>query len=243
MPARLHQGHTASYALADQERMANAKCYLAWLNRLIAPEIGRRVVEVGCGRGNFTEHLLDREIVVALDIEPDCIARLNERFGPRPNLHTLVGDPEHPSFPDLARFQPDSCLCVNVLEHIENDQEALARMASILKPGGVVVLFVPAFQALYGAVDRNLGHFRRYRHRDLQRLAEATGTRLKKSHYVNMPGFFGWWFHSHVLRSETVTESQIVVFDRYIAPVFAQIEKVVRPPFGQSLFAVFEKKR
>ena len=241
MPARLHPVHSASYALADQERMANAKCYLEWLSRLITPELGRRVVEVGCGLGNFTEKLLDRELVVALDIEADCVARLKERFAGRENLYALVSDPESDSFLELARYRPDSCLSVNVLEHIENDHEALARIASILVPGGVVVVFVPAFPALYGGVDRSLGHYRRYRRRALEQLADGTGLRLKKSHYVNIAGFFAWWFNSHVLRSHAFTERKIKAFDRFVAPVSARLEAIAHPPFGQSLFAVFEK--
>ena len=65
-------------------------------------------------------------------------------------------------FRALSRYHPDSCVCLNVLEHIEDDRRALENMASVLTPSGVIVLLVPASNALYGPIDRNLGHFRRY---------------------------------------------------------------------------------
>ena len=220
--------------------MARAKNYLAWQSRLIVPELGRRVVEVGCGLGNFTERLLDRDVIVALDIEPQCIQRLERRFPNQKNLHTFVGETSSEMFTGLARFRPDSCLCVNVLEHIEDDREALMRMASILEPRGVIVLWVPAFPALYGAVDRNLGHFRRYRRSSIERLASDTGLNLRKIRYVNLAGFFAWWMNSHILRRQALSQLQIDVFDRCIAPVFSRLERIP-PPFGQSLFAVLQK--
>src|SRR5579859_7244042 len=102
-------GRDAGYTLRDQERMARAKNYFAWQGRLVTPELGRRVVEVGCGLGNFTGMLLDREVVIAIDIEPDCIERLAARYPGRANLHAFVGDAGDRSFAELARFRPDSC--------------------------------------------------------------------------------------------------------------------------------------
>jgi SAM-dependent methyltransferase len=222
--------------------MAKAKNYLAWQGRLILPELGQRVVEVGCGVGNFTGQLLDREAVIALDPEPDCIARLKQRHPARGNLEALVCDPCEACFADLVRFHPDSCVCVNVLEHIQDDRQALKAMASILEPGGRIVLFVPAFQSLYGPVDRNLGHYRRYRRSEIAQLAEEVGLDLKKAHYVNLAGFFGWWTNAHVLKRESQSELQIKIFDRFIVPLLSRFEAVCAPPFGQSVFAVLKKR-
>jgi len=234
--------HSSTYTVQDQERMARAKNYVAWQSRLILPELGQRVVEVGCGAGNFTGELLDREAVIALDMEPECIEHLRARYPDRPNLRALVCDPCSASFADLARYHADSCVCSNVLEHIEDDERALAAMAAILEPRGKIVLWVPAFQALYGPIDRRLNHYRRYRRNDLVRLAERTGLDLKNIHYVNVAGFFLWWASSHILRQQSLAEIQIDIFDRLIAPWLSPLEAVIRPPFGQSLFAVLKKR-
>jgi SAM-dependent methyltransferase len=221
--------------------MSQAVNYFAWQGRLVTPELGRRVIEVGCGLGNFTRLLLDREAVIAMDAEPGCIERLNQRFPNHPNLRSFVGDIGSQVFLDLARFEPDSCVCMNVLEHIADDRGALEAMTSILTPGGAIVLLVPAFQALYGPIDKNLRHYRRYNRESMAQLARAAGLRIRKMHYMNIAGFFAWWVNAHVLRREAQSEQQIGVFDRLVVPVLSRVEAIVRPPFGQSLFAVLGK--
>jgi SAM-dependent methyltransferase len=236
---RLHS--PKQWKLEDLERMSRARNYFAWLHRVVSRELGRRVVEVGCGVGNFTETLLDREAVIAVDNDEDCLDRVRDRFPNRPNLHVLSGDVSDGAFLEVARFHPDSCVCLNTLEHVEDDAQALRNMASVLTPRGVVVLLVPAFPALYGPIDRNLGHWRRYRRRDLARLANEAGLRLRRVRYINVAGFFGWWMNARVLRRDTQSAGQIEIFDRFIVPILSRAESVIPPPFGQSLLAVMEK--
>ena len=104
------------------------------------------------------------------------------------------------------------------------------------------MLIIPAFEALYGPIDRKLGHYRRYTRASLAKVAEAAGLRVKKAHYMNVVGFFGWWTNAHVFRRQTHAERQIAIFDRYIVPVLSAIEVRVLPPFGQSLFAVLSHR-
>jgi len=231
----------AAYTLGDQARMSQAKNYFAWQARLVTREIGRRVIEIGCGVGNFTGALLDRDAILALDKEPGCIEELQGRYASHPNLRALICDADalNERRSDLAGFAADSCVCLNVLEHIADHATALRAMASLLIPGGAIVLLVPAFPALYGPIDRNLGHYRRYTLDSLTRLAAGTGLRVRKTHYVNCAGFFGWWLNSHILRRETQSEKQIAAFERLV-PVLSRVEGIAHPPFGQSLFAVLE---
>jgi len=232
--------HALSYIVRDQRRMALAKNYYAWQAKLVRREIGARVIDAGCGIGNFTNGLMDRELVVAVDYDPEAIRRLAaRRHGP--NLRTVTADISAPEFRELARFAADSCVCLNVLEHIEDDRAALSNMAAVIRPGGTVVLLMPAFDALYGPVDRNLGHFRRYRRAQIRELASAAGLRIRRVHYLNSVGFFAWWFNARVLRREEHSPAQIQFYDRWIVPALSLAESVIRPPFGQSLFAVLEK--
>jgi SAM-dependent methyltransferase len=231
----------AAYTVADQLRMTKAKNYFAWQSRLVTGELGRRVLEIGCGVGNFTGMLLDRELVIALDVEPECIRQLQARYPERGNLRASVCDTGDPAFLQLADERLDSCVCLNVLEHIEDHLLALQRMGSILVPGGVVVLMVPAFAWLYGPIDRNLGHYRRYSRPSIARLAGAAGLHVKKAHYLNGAGFFAWWINAHLLKREAQSQAQIDFFDRFIVPVMSRVEGILKPPFGQSLFVVLEK--
>jgi SAM-dependent methyltransferase len=230
-----------AYTLEDQALMARAENYFAWQARLIEPELGRRVVEIGCGTGNFTRTLLDREAVIAVDIESACVQRLLMRFPAQPNLYTAVCSPDDDSFRDLARFHPDCCVCLNVLEHIEHDVEAVRKMGAILPRGGLIVLLLPAFPALYGPIDRNLGHHRRYTSGSVARVAQETGLELEKLRYMNVAGFFAWWANARIFRRVAQSARQIAAFDRFVVPVMAHVESVIPPPFGQSLIAVLKK--
>ena len=221
--------------------MTAAANYFAWQSRLAAPELGARVLEVGCGLGNFTGTLLQREAVIAVDADPACIDRLRARYPGQTNLHAFVCDAAGPQFAALARFRPDSCVCFNVLEHIADDRGALEAMASVIAPGGTIALLVPAFQALYGAIDRNLGHYRRYSRASLVRLACSAGLQVHKLRYVNVPGFFAWWLNARILRREAQSPAQIRIFDRCVAPAVSRLEALLPPPFGLSLFAVLRK--
>lgn len=230
-----------SYTLEDQERMARAANYFAWQHRLVIREVGRRVIEIGCGIGNFTRLMLDREAVLAVDVETGCVERLQQSFPERPNLRAIACDVMAPEFGELQSFRADSCVCLNVLEHLEHDRDALRRMADVLIPGGVVILLVAASPSLYGRIDERLGHYRRYTRASISRLATEAGLRMKTCYYLNAIGFFGWWTNSHILKREAQSPAQIEFFDRYIVPVASRIESLVRPPFGQSLFVVLEK--
>jgi SAM-dependent methyltransferase len=230
-----------SYNVEDQERMTRAANYFAWQAKLVTPELGQRVVEVGCGTGNFTGALLDREAVIAVDVDADCIERLARRYRDRENLHSVVADAADLRPEQLLSYRPDSCVCLNVLEHIEDDRGTLQRIASILPSGGVIVLIVPAFESLYGPIDSNLGHWRRYSRKSFKKLAQASGLKIKKLRYMNFVGFFGWWLNAHVLHRDRQSEKQIEFFDRFIVPPLSLMEAIVAPPFGQSLFVVLEK--
>lgn len=236
----------ASYNMADQSRMAAAVNYFAWQARLVKPELGRRVLEIGCGSGNFTGMLLDREAVFALDIDPQCIERISQRFRDRGNIRAAVCNAsellgEQRVLDEVRQFQPDSLVCLNVLEHIEDDRGTLRGMAAILPTGGVIVLIVPAFESLYGTIDRNLGHHRRYSRASMMKLAQDCGLTIKKLRYMNSAGFFGWWWNARVFNREAQSERQIAFFDRFVVPIVSRVEARVRPPFGQSLFVVLKK--
>jgi SAM-dependent methyltransferase len=138
----------------------------------------------------------------------------------------------------------DSVLCINVLEHIDDDAAALRQMIRILEPAGHLLLFVPALAFLYNDLDRLAGHHRRYSKRLLrQRLTESGGT-IVRLEYFNPVGAVGWWanrFTKHAsLGTERVTR-QVQLFDRYILPISRGINGVTRGFFGQSLLAVMRR--
>ena len=232
---------TAEYTVRDQERMKRAQRYFSWQARMATAEVGKRVIEIGCGLGNFTEHLLDRDLVIALDVVEECLDRLKVRYPGKSNLEAQALDVQDQAFCALTRYRPDSIVCLNVLEHIRDDRAALENMNQVLEPGGRAVFILPAFEALYGPIDQNLGHFRRYSKAPWRKLAEYCGFRVKLSRYFNSIGFLGWWMNAKVFKKTEQSESQIALFDEVIVPPLSWLEDRVEPPFGQSIFTVLEK--
>jgi SAM-dependent methyltransferase len=231
-------GATAEYILRDQELMKAAQRYFAWQARIARQELGRRVAEVGCGVGNFTQHLLDRDLVAAVDVEAECIAQLERNLNRPANVIARQMDVVDPVFVELREHGIDSIVCLNVLEHVRDDARALRNMAAVLPPGGKAVLIVPAFEGLYGPIDRNLGHYRRYSKKGLRALAASAGFEVKTLRYMNSIGCIGWWVNARVLKRTAQSEGQIRVFDRFVVPMLEWVEGRVEPPFGQSLFVV-----
>jgi SAM-dependent methyltransferase len=232
---------TTEYTLRDQELMRAAERYFAWQSRIAGQELGRRVVEVGCGVGNFTRHLLDRELVVALDVEAGCVAQLGRNLGQPANVVARVLDVVDPSFVELREWGVDSVVCLNVLEHVEDDLLALRNMAAVLPPGGRAVLIVPALEALYGPIDEKLGHYRRYSKKRIRELAAAAGFEVKRLRYMNSVGGVGWWVNARILKRSAQSPGQIRVFDRMVVPVLEWVEERVAPPWGQSLLVVLSR--
>src|SRR5258708_32507888 len=141
---------TAQYTLQDQQLMRRARRYFAWQAELAKEQLGRRVIEAGCGTGNFTQHLLDRELVVGVDAVPECVEQARARFADYSNLQFRCLDLQDPEFCDLKALRPDSVVCLNVLEHVRDHRLVLDQMHHVLEPGGRAVFLLPAFESLYG---------------------------------------------------------------------------------------------
>jgi len=232
---------TTEYTIADQQRMQAAQRYFQWQARLAEAELGARVLEVGCGVGNFSEHLQYRQQVVGIDVDENCVARWKERFANRGHYSGFLLNAESPEFRELKRYAIDSIVCVNVLEHIDNHELVLRQMWDVLPTGGRVVLMVPAFEALYGEIDARLGHYRRYTRASLAAIAESAGFGIRRLKYMNFVGFFGWWANAKIFKRSEHSELQIALFDSCIVPVQSRLEHWISPPVGQSLIATLEK--
>ncbi|MBI2072183.1 MAG: class I SAM-dependent methyltransferase [Gemmatimonadetes bacterium] len=222
------------------ERMATARAFNRWMYQRLGPWIGRRVLEVGSGIGNMSQFIADRERVVLTDTDAGYRERLRARFAHRANV--AVRELSLPDIPDgLVAERFDTIVCLNVLEHIEDDRAALAALRGLLAPGGRLVLVVPAVPFLYGTLDRALGHYRRYTRSLLrERYAEA-GLAAPRLEYVNLAGLLGWWLAARVLRRETIPPGWLRVYDTLV-PLF-RLEWLLPWRIGQSLIAICERPR
>ena len=132
----------------------------------------------------------------------------------------------------------DSVVAINVLEHIEDDAGALRSLATAVQPGGSIVLWVPGYQQLYGEFDRKVGHVRRYTPSTLASAVRRAGLDVELVKPVNLLGGIAWWLTVRRGGSTSPDSKLVAVFDRFVVPVTRALERVMRPPFGQSVLCV-----
>jgi SAM-dependent methyltransferase len=230
----------ADVELADTlETLEDTENYTSWILELVEPHLGSKLLEVGAGHGTITGHLADGgRQVTATDVSERCVGILQDRFAGQPNVRVLVGSIEVAG----AGATYDTAVLINVLEHIEDDRQALHQLVGLLEPGGRLVLWLPAFDFLYSEFDRKIGHYRRYRVGDIRQKLSEAGLQPTDIRYVNPVGAVGWFVIAKVLRRDPVSGPLTRLFDRCLVPLLKLVENHVRPPFGQSVFAVGVRK-
>jgi SAM-dependent methyltransferase len=198
------------------------------------------VLEVGCGIGTMSRQLVDVvERLYCIEPNLNCAARAREVLDGDPRVTLRVCHLEECSRTELLQHRFDTVVCVNVLEHIEDDVRALRLFRDVVASAhGHVVIFVPAVQAAYGPLDAALGHHRRYSKRSLGRAFSTAGLDLVTMTYTNPIGLLGWMYNAHISRITEHTPRQIRLFERFVAPWALPLERLVSPPLGLSLFAV-----
>ena len=230
----LHSGHQTL------EVMDNLENYARWIWSKIEGDVGQTVLELGSGTGGLTRFLTSRQTLVATDYDPDYLRMLTGRYEFWDGVTTSRLDLTAPEWRDLPPLDYDTVVSSNVLEHVDNDELVLRNSFEVLKPGGRVVMVVPAGQEIYGSIDRTLGHFRRYDSGQLVGKLERAGFRVRRCERFNALGILGWYLNGRVMKRETVPSFQAQVFDR-IVPIQAAIERMTQPKAGLSLVAVGEK--
>lgn len=221
--------------------------YNKWIFDNINPYIGNRVIDVGSGLGNFLGYLLNRDLVIAVDILDIFIDHLRQTYAKYDSIHIFKCDVQNDSIVEIAdKYKIDTVICNNILEHVQDDLKALNNIYKILNGKGNLVLVLPAFKFLYSRWDKSVGHFRRYDLQDIKEKLKKANFSIQKGFYINIVGFFGWFLNGKVLRNTPRSysiEGQATFFDRYIVNVLRRIEGILQPPFGQSLIIIANPNR
>jgi SAM-dependent methyltransferase len=223
--------------------MQEARRYSAHLFNLFRQYLGKRVLEVGSGIGTMSRPLADiADLVVGLEPNVNCVARLQEAMRGHPRFVLHACHLEECDRAELTAHRFDTVVCVNVLEHIEDDAAALRTFKDVLIANGRVLIFVPAVQAAYGPLDAELGHHRRYSKPTLARAFADAGLDLLTLRYTNPIGLLGWMYNAHISKSTAHSPGQVKLFETLVAPWALPLERLIPPPVGLSLVAVGQKR-
>ncbi len=222
-------------------RMARLEPYNKWLADRFRHALGPRVLEIGAGFGNMTRQLVGRELVVASDLDPVAVEYLRGSFRDDPGVRVAsYRFPLDPAQREAIRaMNVDTIVCLNVLEHIENDVATLFDFHALLPAGGRLVLIVPALARLYGSLDEHLRHFRRYEKDELEGKVRAAGFSIDDCRFLNRPGIFGWYVNGKILRRRVLPSGQLAAF-RLLLPLLRR-EETNPPSVGMSLLAIARK--
>lgn len=221
------------------DSLSGADNYVAYINDLCQPHFSGRILEVGAGNGDLTELFGESSRVTATDISNRLLGHLRDRF----KGHERIEVKSYDALADASVNGEEpgaygSAVMINVLEHLDDDVDALRRIADQLAPGGAVIVFVPAFELLYSEFDRSIGHHRRYRKASLDKAFTDAGLRPVGARYVNLPGWFAWLLMVRLANRPPTDPRMVKLYDRTVIPVLRRVEQRLSPPFGQSVFGV-----
>lgn len=202
------------------------------------------VLDVGTSTGTNLRLLVEMGFheVTGLDASEEAIRFCAEKGLPRVCHGDMTAMPFEADHFGLA-------LATDVVEHVDDDMQAVAEVARVLAPGGIALFTVPAFQSLWGLQDEVSHHKRRYRRAGFRRLIETSGLEILDQFYFNYVLFAPIWLARRLLpvvapnaESETVLNPPLVNalllrvmrFDVATAPL-------LRPPFGVSYLVLARK--
>jgi SAM-dependent methyltransferase len=249
-PARLQSRNqsprkmTVSSELTDKfelEILATMSNYYGWIMDIFAPFVRGHVVEYGAGMGTISQQLVPlAERVTLVEPSPNLVEGLRAKFRDNPKIEVVAESLEqHVRGVDVP--MSNTVVLVNVLEHIEDDRQALAALVRILRPGGYLLVFVPALQGLMSKLDLKFGHFRRYQRTDLvEKVAEAGGE-TQLCHYLDFIGILPWFVLNKVMGATAFHPRLISIHDKLVVPVSRTVERVIPPPIGKNIILVARK--
>ena len=224
---------------ATLESIASASQFNEWMYEVTSKRLNGRILEIGSGIGNISEYYLrDNRSIVLSDIRDNYCQYLKNRYGNLPSCEGVLKidlvnpdfDKEYSSYFDSF----DGIFALNVVEHINNDLQAISNARKLLKKGGRLVVLVPAYQLLYNNFDRALEHYRRYTEGSLKTLFEKNNLQIAHSQYFNLAAIAGWWFSGNILKNEVIPNGQMKIYNKLV-PIFKIMDKLVANKIGISV--------
>ncbi len=223
--------------------MSEAVNYNRWVIDIFRPFLGKSVLEVGIGHGGFYELVKDDvEEYAGVDIDEGLVKHARSINPGQKYYHADITDPE---LVERLPHKFDSILCINVIEHIEQDRLAAENMLSLLNPGGHLLLFTPAFMKLYTDMDKLAGHHRRYTKQTISDIIPEENCEITKLRYFNSVGGIAWWMNKFTTHSSLESKNirrQVIIFDKIVLPVSKFCDIFMRRFFGQSVICIVKRK-
>ncbi|MFO1042301.1 MAG: methyltransferase domain-containing protein [Planctomycetaceae bacterium] len=231
---------TLEYLGNELELFQEATCWKSYFASHLRPYLKGNVLEVGAGIGGTSRVLCHDGVESWTMLEPDpgLASRLQESLGndPLPVPHDVrIGTTD-----DLQGESFSALLYIDVIEHIEFDAAELERAACLLKPGGHLIILVPAHQWLYTPFDKAIGHFRRYSRSSLHAVIPA-GLQRQKLIYLDSVGLLASLANRLLLNAAAPTRRQIQFWDKVLVRSSRWVDPLLLHSLGKSVVGVWRK--
>lgn len=227
------------YVGAELELFQHARNWKRYFAAHLKPFVQGDVLDVGCGMGVNADYLINDKVTSYTFLEPDsALLDLVQANVSAPRL--LAGERIRGTTADTAGKRFDTILYLDVIEHIEDSKAELHRAYTLLKPGGHLVILVPAFNFLYSPFDKAIGHHRRY---DKGMLRAELPADLERIHtrYLDSVGLLLSLGNKFFLKQSEPKLEQIQFWDRSIVPMSRVMDWFILHAFGRSLVSVSRK--
>lgn len=220
------------------EAMAEAKNYNKYLIGIItsnAPQTKKlKVLDFGAGSGTYADLLKEKA-----GIHVDCLE-------PDKKLQKTLSTKGYKVYSGIASLKPktyDIIYALNVLEHIQEDGSVVTQLKEALKPGGKLIIYVPAFQLLYSSMDKKVEHVRRYRKNRLRSFADTAGLKINSLHYCDPLGFGAALTYKIIGRKDgVISPSSVKAYDKTVFPASKLFEPITKHFFGKNVVLVAERE-
>lgn len=217
--------------------------YFRWNLNIFPIEKNKRILDLGSGPGMYLRQIMAYapSFYMAVDNNATYLEQIRLAFEKRPGCKTLQLDLTDPMIADLlGGYSFDYVLFFDVLEHMEDEKQALRNIHNLMKSCRTRVLFlrVPALQFIYGTNDRAIGHYRRYSAKSLMKLLESCSFQVDLIRYQNFIAIPLWYIIGNVFkRALAVSNAEGSIFN-HMVPAIRFMETVIHPPIGLSLYCI-----
>jgi glycosyltransferase involved in cell wall biosynthesis len=219
------------------DALEQAPRFNLWMYSAIRKHLGTRIAELGSGRGNLSKLLKQGANVLVTDNRQEYLEELRQRWGHLNNVRVARLDlVKANDYTILKEFNADTVVCLNVLEHIEDDSSVLRHLYQVLPPGCKIVFLVPFNPKLYSRFDQEIGHFRRYSKAELEEKMRAAGLKVECQYYFNKVGVLAWWVGNTLFGQRSITAWQLKVYN-LLTPLFRVLDHLL-PMQGLSTVVV-----
>ncbi|NQU52273.1 MAG: class I SAM-dependent methyltransferase [Bacteroidetes bacterium] len=201
--------------------ISEADKFNEWMYNTVEKHTLGEILEIGSGIGNISNlFVINKRLISVSDKRGEYCEILRKKFAGRNNFKNVyqidIVDPDFDEKHSNLFGKFDSVFALNIIEHVEKDDLAIKNCLKLLSVGGQLLILVPAFMRLYNSFDVELGHYRRYDKKQLEKMFLGNKIAISNSRYFNFAGTLGWWLSGNILKKKNIPADQMKLYNKLV---------------------------